>query len=115
MVDDPRDTLPPIEEGSGNVFADLGLPGAAEADEKVRLATMVNREIRRLGLRQAEAGARLGSNQAEMSRLANYKLSGFSERRLIGFLNALGLDVEITVRRVQGRPATTTVRELTEA
>lgn len=115
MANDAQDTLPVVEEGSGNVFADLGIPEAQEADEKVRLATMVNRELRRLKLRQADAGARLGSNQTEVSRLSNYRLSGFSERRLMGFLNALGLDVEITVRRVHGRPATTTVREPIEA
>lgn len=115
MEDDARKILPVVEEGSGNVFADLGLPEADEADKKVQLATMVNRELRRIGLRQVEAGVFFSSNQGEISRLSKYKLSGFSERRLISFLNTLGFDVEITVRRVHGRPATTTVRELIEA
>ena len=35
----------PIEASSGNVFADLGLPDAAELDTKVRLAVMINRLV----------------------------------------------------------------------
>ena len=39
-----------VVASSGNVFADLGLPDAAELDTKVRLAVAVNRllESRRL-------------------------------------------------------------------
>lgn len=115
MADDLRTKTPVVHNGSGNVFADLGLPDAAEQDEKVRLATMVNQEIRRQGLRQVAASERLSINQAEVSRLAHYKLSGFSERRLMGFLNAMGREVEIIVKPAQGRPAQTTIRELEKA
>ena len=112
MADDIQDSLPIVHDGSDNVFADLGLPDAEENEEKVRLAVLVNREIRRQGLRQIDAAGLLQVNQAEVSRLMNYKLSGISEWRLMSFLNALGQDVEIGVRPARGDRATITVREL---
>jgi predicted XRE-type DNA-binding protein len=112
MVDNIHDDLPAVHDGSDNVFADLSLPDADENEEKVRLAVLVNREIRRQGLRQIDAAGRFNANQAEVSRLANYKLSGISERRLMSFLNALGQDVEIGVRPARSGRATVTVREL---
>ncbi len=111
MVDDIQDGLPVVHDGSDIVFADLGLPDADENEKKVRLAVLVNQEIRRQGLRQIDAAERLKANQAEVSRLVNDKLSGISEWRLMSFLNALGQDVEIGVRPAGGGHATTTVRE----
>jgi predicted XRE-type DNA-binding protein len=35
----------PTEASSGNLFADLGLPDAAELDTKARLAVKINRLI----------------------------------------------------------------------
>jgi len=115
MSDDSRDEALAVHDGTDNVFADLGLPDAEESEEKVRLAVLVNREIRRRRLRQVDAAALLKSNQAEVSRLANYKLSGISERRLMSFLNALDHDVEIRVRPARGHRATVTVCELEPA
>jgi hypothetical protein len=44
----PRRAAKPVrtELSSGNVFADLGLPDAAELDTKVRLAVEINRLIK---------------------------------------------------------------------
>jgi phage-related protein/predicted XRE-type DNA-binding protein len=112
MVGDIQDGLPVVHDGSDNVFADPGLPDADENEKKVRLAVLVNQEIRRQGLRQIDAAELLKANQAEVSRLVNYKLSGISEWRLMCFLNALGQDVEIGVRPARSGRATITVREL---
>ena len=49
--------------------------------------------------RQAEAARLLGVNQPKVSALKHYKLDGFSVERLMAFLNALGRDVEIVVRK----------------
>lgn len=95
-----------IEPSSGNVFADLGLPDAAELDTKVRLAVEINRLITTQELSQAAAAACLEVSQPKISALKNYKLAGFSVERLMSFLLALGQDVEIriTPRRTARAP-----------
>jgi len=88
-----------ITRGSGNVFADLGLPDAEELQTKLRLAYALNAVIDRARLSQAAAAARLGLNQPKVSALRNYKLEGFSVERLMTLLNALDQDVEIVIRK----------------
>lgn len=83
---------------SGNVFADMGLPDAAELDTKARLGAAINRIVERRGLSQAEIAATLEINQPKVSALLHYKLEGFSVERLMRFLVALGQDVEIVVK-----------------
>jgi predicted XRE-type DNA-binding protein len=87
-----------VEVGSGNVFADLGFPDAAELDIKVRLAVEIVRLINGRRLSQVAAAALLKINQPKVSALKNYKLDGFSVERLMTFLLALGQDVEIRIR-----------------
>lgn len=94
-----------VERSSGNVFADLGLKDAAEKKTKVRLAVAINDILRRSHQSQTAAAARLGINQPKISALANYRLEGFSVERLMNFLNALGRDVEIVIRRPRSRRA----------
>ena len=97
----------PIEASSGNVFADLGLPDAAELDTKVRLAVMINRLVAAQRLNQVTAAARLKVSQPKISALKNYRLDGLSVERLLNFLLALGQDVEIHVRPRKDRRAGT--------
>jgi len=85
--------------GSGNVFADLGIPRAEEALAKARLAESIADTIQRRGLLQAEAGRMFGVDQPKVSRIINGRLDGFSQDRLMRFLRILGDDVEITIRR----------------
>ncbi len=87
-----------IIRSSGNVFADMGLPDAAELDTKVRLGAALNLIVERQSLTQAEVATALGINQPKVSALLNYKLEGFSVERLMHFLVALGQDVEIVVK-----------------
>ena len=87
-----------IEASSGNVFADLELPDAAELDAKVRLAVMINRLLAAQRLNQVTAATRLKVSQPKISALKNYRLDGLSIERLMNFLLALGQDVEIYVR-----------------
>ena len=99
-----------VVRSSGNVFRDLRLKNAEEKKTKVRLAVAINEILEHSHLRQAQAAARLGINQPKISALKNYRLEGFSVERLMGFLNALGRDVEIVVRRPPARrPARTYV------
>lgn len=90
---------PRVEASSGNVFADLGLPGAEERQTKVRLVVAIQRSITALGLTQAETARVLGTSQPKVSALVSARLDGFSVERLMNFLAALGNDVEIIVRK----------------
>ena len=92
----PEDTR--IEEGSGNVFADLGLPAADERLAKAGLALRIGEAIRARRLTQAQAGEMLGIASPELVRLARGQLSDFPTERLMHFLTLLGQDVEIVVK-----------------
>lgn len=84
--------------GTGNVFADLGLPEASARQTKTRLAMVVNGLLKERGIKQAEAAQILGIPQPKVSALANYRLDHFSVEKLMTFLNALDRDVEIVIR-----------------
>jgi predicted XRE-type DNA-binding protein len=83
--------------GSGNVFADLGLPQADELQAKAALAHQIASIARGRHLTQAEAAHILGTTQPKVSDLFAGRLSGFSMERLIRFLNAFDRDVQIVV------------------
>lgn len=87
-----------IEEGSGNVFADIGLPNAEERLAKADLAIRIGKAIRARRLTQTQAARTLKIDQPKISRLLRGQLSGFSTERLMRFLTLLGRDVEITVK-----------------
>ncbi len=83
--------------GSGNVFADMGLPNADQELVKARLTLQIYSIIKERGLTQAEAAEILGIHQPHVSALVRNRAGNFSIGRLIEFLTALGQDVEITV------------------
>jgi predicted XRE-type DNA-binding protein len=87
-----------VVHGTGNVFADLGYPDAAERQAKLRLAYALNQVLEQRKLTQAEAARLLGVTQPRVSALRNYKLVGFSVERLMTLLTALDRDVQIVVR-----------------
>jgi predicted XRE-type DNA-binding protein len=91
-----------ITEGSGNVFADLGLPNPEERKTKAELAYQISAIITERGLTQAQAGEILGIEQPHVSHLVRGRLSGFSVERLMDFLTALDRDIEIIVKPVRG-------------
>ena len=86
-----------VVEGSGNVFADLGLPNAEQEQMKARLTLEIARIIKDRGLTQVEAAKILGIQQPHVSALTRNRAGSFSVGRLINFLTALGQNVEITV------------------
>lgn len=99
-----------IETGSGNVFADLGLPDAKKLKIKSELVIEITRAVRRLGLTQEEAGRRMGIPQPKVSGMMRGDFANLSERKLMQCLNRLGYDIEIMVR-----PATEAIGQLTLA
>jgi predicted XRE-type DNA-binding protein len=86
-----------VYSGSGNVFADLGLPNSDELLIKAELVHQISELISARNLTQTEAAELLGIDQPKISALVRGKLSGFSTERLFRFLNALGSNVEIRV------------------
>lgn len=99
-----------VEIGSGNVFADLGLPNADRLKIKSGLVIEITRAVRKLGLTQEEAARRMGISQPKVSGLLRGDFSNLSERKLMDCLNRLGYDIEIKVR-----PAAEPVGHLTLA
>jgi predicted XRE-type DNA-binding protein len=89
----------PVEESSGNVFADSGLPKPQERLAKADLAIRIAETIRARRLTQTRAARILKIDQPKISRLLQGRLSGFSTERLMHFLTLLGRDVEIVVKR----------------
>ena len=98
----PRSKAEPraaVTRGTGNAFADLGFPDAAERQAKLRLTCALNGLLDERKLSQAEAAKVLGVSQPKVSALRNYKLAGFSVERLMNLLTALDQDVEIVIRK----------------
>jgi predicted XRE-type DNA-binding protein len=88
-----------VTRGSTNVFADLGYANSEEMLAKAQLVSRISDLIKQRRLTQSEAATLLGVDQPNVSRLLRGQLGGFSYERLLKFLNALGCDVEIVVKR----------------
>jgi predicted XRE-type DNA-binding protein len=84
-------------ESTGNLWADIGRPDAAEAYARSQLMRHTAQILRARGVTQVQAAKLLGTTQPVVSDLMNGKLSKFSIERLFSFLEALGHDVEIVV------------------
>jgi predicted XRE-type DNA-binding protein len=87
-----------IDRGSGNVFADLGIPNPDLALAKAQLVQRIRDLIAERGLTQAGAAELLGLDQPKVSALVRGRIQGYTIDRLFRFLTALGQRVEIRVR-----------------
>ncbi len=87
-----------IRRGSGNVYADLGLPDADKLKIKTGLVIEIRKAMRSQGLTQQEAAKRMGITQPKVSDMMRGELSNLSERKLMDCLTRLGYDIEISVR-----------------
>lgn len=87
-----------VDIGSGNVFADLGLPDADKLKIKSGLVIEITRAIRSLGLTQKAAAERMGIPQPKVSAMLRGDFTNLSERKLMDCLNRLGYDIEIKVK-----------------
>ena len=87
-----------VTRGSGNVFADLGLPNPEQELLKAQLTLQIYRIVKARKMTQTQAGAVLGIKQPHVSALMRNRAGNFSVGRLMEFLNRLGHDVRITVK-----------------
>jgi predicted XRE-type DNA-binding protein len=86
------------EVGSGNVFADLGLPNAEEHQLKAVLVVQLQRFIKGRKLTQSAAAKLIGIKQPDLSKILRGHYQGFSVARLLRMLTVFDQDVEITTR-----------------
>ena len=93
-----REAAIAVTAGSGNVFADIGLPEPEEELAKAQLASCIRQVIKRRRLTQAAAASHMGIDQPKVSAILNGRLANFSGDRLMRLLTALGQDVEIRVK-----------------
>jgi len=87
-----------IEEGSGNVFADLGLEDADELFARAQLGFYIHKLLTDRKLKQREAASLLGIKQPEVSHLMNGHFSRFTADKLLQFLKRLDQKVTIRIR-----------------
>lgn len=90
-----------IQEGSTNVYADLGYADAAEMQRKSRLASEISRSVK--ARHQADAATVLGIDQSKVSRITRGQFRGVSEAKLLELVARLGHDVMIMVGPVRCR------------
>ena len=88
----------PVEEGSNNIFADLGFPNPEEHLAKAKLAVQIIEIIQQRRLSQMAAADILGIDRPKVSALMRGQLKNFSLDRLCRFLNHLDKDVDIIVK-----------------
>lgn len=94
-----------IEEGGGNVYADIGAADAGEMLTKARLVAKIGEIIQERGWTQREAAGVLGMTQPKLSALLGGRFRGVSEAKLLECLTRLGQRVQIVVGPAGGVPA----------
>jgi predicted XRE-type DNA-binding protein len=95
MTDDKLITIE-FEEGSGNVFADLGLEDADELFTRSQLGFHVVNILKDKGLKQREISKLLGMAQPDVSHLMNGHFSRFTTDKLLDFFKRM--DKKVTIR-----------------
>jgi predicted XRE-type DNA-binding protein len=91
-----------FEEGSGNVFADLGLDDADELFAQSKLGFHGYKLFIDRSLKQKEIAALLGIKQPEVSQLMNGHFNRFTTDKLLDFLK--GLDRKVTIQITPHKP-----------
>jgi len=90
---------PEFGEGSGNVFADLGLEDAGELFARAKIGFHVYQILKAKKLPQREIASLLGIKQPEVSHLMNGHFSRFTTDKLLDLLKRLERKVTIRISR----------------
>lgn len=88
-----------FEEGSGNVFADLGLKDADRLLARAQIGFHVFKILKDEKLKQREIAGILAIAQPDVSHLMNGHFSRFTTDKLLDFLKRLDRKVVIKVSR----------------
>jgi len=95
-----------IEAGSGNAYADLGLPDAQEMLVKAKLASKIAEIIQRQKLTQQQAAELLAMPQPKVSLMLRGQFRGISESKMLDCLARLGRDIDIVVKPARSKTKT---------
>jgi predicted XRE-type DNA-binding protein len=87
-----------VDESSGNVFADLGLPNPEERFLKASIVNELHRLIGERGLTQVKAAKLIGIHQPDLSHLLRGDFDDYSAERLMKMLTVFEQDIEITMK-----------------
>jgi predicted XRE-type DNA-binding protein len=90
--------MPAHTKGSGNIFADLGLPNAEEHQLKAALVVQLKRLMAERELTQTEAAKLVEMKQPDLSKLLRGHLRLVSVEKLMRMLTAFDQDVEIRLK-----------------
>jgi predicted XRE-type DNA-binding protein len=96
--DEHQEEATPHSEGSGNIFADLGLPNAEEHQLKAALVVQLKRLMAEREIIQTEAAKLVEMIQPDLSKLLSGQFRLVSVEKLMRMLTAFDQDVEITVK-----------------
>jgi predicted XRE-type DNA-binding protein len=101
-------------QGSGNVFADLGLPNAEERLLKANIVAELHRLIKRRELTQVKAAKLVGISQPDLSHLLRGDFDDYSAERLMKMLTMFEHDIEIVMKphRKTGKPGRITFKSV---
>ena len=86
-----------LVRGSGNVFADLGLPNPGLEQLRASLAAEIGKSLTAEGWGVREASRRTGIAASEFSHIRNASLGRFTVDRLMMILGRLNRDVQVSV------------------
>lgn len=86
-----------VRRGSGNVFADIGLPDAKEHGLKADFAIKIGQVMRDQKLTQKKAAELTGVSQPDISRILRGEFRDVSTDRLIRILLGLRAELDITI------------------
>src|SRR5436309_12922745 len=90
-----------VTEGSGNIFADLGVSEPDLALKKSELAAKIRETIEANEWTQAQAAAKMGIDQPKVSAIVRGRLEDFSIDRLLVGLERLGQGVTFVFRPIK--------------
>lgn len=94
-----------FEEGSGNVFSDLGIENADELFARTRVGYCIFKILEEKNLKQREIAELLGMAQPDVSHLMNGHFSRFTMDKLLDLLKRLNRKVTIQISpRQPGEP-----------
>lgn len=83
-------------------MSDTGHADTGENDLKTWIASHIARRMKTAGLTQTQAAELMGLKQPDLSAVLHGRLNGYSVERLARCLSALGDEVLLTVKGVDG-------------
>ncbi|MBW3622653.1 MAG: helix-turn-helix domain-containing protein [Armatimonadetes bacterium] len=92
-----------VIRGTGNVFADLGLPDPEEHLLKAEIVVNLQALLQQRGLDGRGAAERLGLDEPELDALLRGQFIHYPVERLLRMVNALGSDVKIVITTEETR------------